>query len=95
MKFQDLCAPAQLYFVLAVISTLVAFYYGTRLRSVFLSIVFMLFWVWLLNKLCQWGLHILAWIIVLFPFIVILIIMLVFYIYGKKEDKKDDKKEDK
>lgn len=93
MNFQDLCAPAIVNVILSVLGLISAFYNGFRLRFLFLSGLVVLFWTWLLNKLCEWGYRILAWIIVLFPFIIIgivLLVFLVFYLTGDK--KKDDEK---
>lgn len=88
MNLQDFCLPARIYFYAAIIFALIGFYFGYRLRSVFISILFAGFWTWVLNKICDWGYPLIAWIILLFPFIIFLIVLLVIYFTTKKKDKK-------
>ena len=86
MNFKELCAPSKLYFVIAVLFMVISFFMGTRLYNIFFGILFTLFWSWVLTLLCKWGFSVLAWIIVLFPFLIIGIVMLVIYFTPVKKD---------
>jgi len=92
MKVKDLCKPAYVYFIMAVIHILMYSYMiieKTRgfniqeynhysLMGLILQIVFSLFWVWALNTLCKWKPNgeKVAWFFVLLPFIFIGLIII-------------------
>lgn len=72
-EFTKLCTPARLYFVIAVISSLVALLSKVPIVSVFLKLVFAVIWTFVLGWLCKKGYESLSWFLVLFPYIIILL----------------------
>ena len=85
MKVKDLCQPAYVYFIFAVIHIVmysymiitktrqfnIQEYNNYSLIGLICQIIFSLFWVWALNSLCKWKPHgeKVAWFFVLLPFI--------------------------
>jgi len=69
MKFQELCAPSKLFFVLSMLSILLSFYYGSRLYIIFIGAVLITLWSIFLQQICAAGFETLAWMITLFPLI--------------------------
>ena len=68
--FSKLCTPARLYFVIAIISSVVALLNKVTLLAVFFKLVFAFIWTYILGWLCKKGYDSLSWFLVLFPFIV-------------------------
>jgi len=82
MSFSKLCTPAFLYLVLSLIILLVMiFQFSGKLMTLIgltlFHLVFILFWAWVLNLICQAGYKIVSWILVLIP---IFIVFLSFFI---------------
>ena len=90
-SIKELCSPAAIYFIMAMLSyIIIVFQYMTSRRSslllgsdkgetviiLLLKFIFILFWTWVLNLICKDGHKGIAWFLVLFPFIVIGIILL-------------------
>ena len=73
-----LCIPALIYLILSVFSLL---YFITRYSfgTVALKAIFIALWTWLLNFICSKGYTVIAWIILLLPFIIIGMFMLILY----------------
>jgi hypothetical protein len=72
MEFPKLCTPALIYLVLAVISLLMMISGGVHFISLVIKIVFVFLWTWLLNFLCNKGLGVVSWILVILPFVIVL-----------------------
>ena len=72
----NLCTPAFVYFVLGMISILVAVGHGLGLFSILAQIILILIWTWFLNFLCVKGLKGLSWFLVILPYLFILVAML-------------------
>ena len=73
-NFNQLCAPAKLYFVLVIISIIVGLFSGFQFMAVLLKLIFAFVWTVILNWLCKKGWKTLSWILVLLPFIFIIIL---------------------
>lgn len=76
--FQELCVPAQLYaiFSLLVIIWLV---YLKEYRSIVTKSIFAIIWTILLSYLCSKGLTGLSWFLLLFPAILIVLSIILFF----------------
>lgn len=62
-----------------------------------LKLVYILFWTWILNLMCKDGYPTIAWLLVLFPFILLFVILGVVMVYqnDEKNRQKKQKKMDK
>jgi hypothetical protein len=56
-----------------------------------LKLVYILFWTWILNLMCKDGEQTIAWLLVLFPFILLFVILGTIMVY-QNDEKKDQKK---
>ena len=68
---KDLCTPAMIYFVLSVITIILAIMKRMSLMSITTKSFFVLLWTWFLNYLCSKGYATISWFLVLLPFIMI------------------------
>ena len=75
-EFNELCTPAKIYFVLAVLSSLIALFNRVALYNVFVQLIFAFIWTYILSWLCKKGLKSLAWFLVLLPYLLIVLVML-------------------
>jgi hypothetical protein len=64
-EFSKLCTPARLYFVIAIISTVVALFSKVSLLAVFIKLLFGFIWTYILGWLCKKGYESLSWFLVL------------------------------
>jgi len=74
--FKNLCTPAKIYFAIAVISSIIALINGVGFGSVLIKLIFAFFWTYVLGWLCNKGYKSISWFLVLFPFILILLAIL-------------------
>jgi len=58
-----------------------------------MKIVYVLFWTWILNLICQDGYTNIAWLLILFPFILLFVILGLVMINQKKTNKKHKQKQ--
>lgn len=72
-SFSKLCAPAKLYFAIAVIAIIVGLFAKIELSILIVKLIFAFIWTWILGLLCKKGWSPLSWFLVLFPYIVILL----------------------
>jgi uncharacterized membrane protein len=75
-EFQELCTPAKIYFVLAVLACAIALYNRVAVTAVFVKLFFAFVWTYILSWLCKKGMSGLAWFLVLLPYIIILLVLL-------------------
>jgi len=68
MNIRDLCTPAFVYFVIAIIGVLTTLGKSGIIAG-FVSLLFVLFYTWVLNYLCKKGYKGVSWIILFLPFI--------------------------
>jgi len=68
MNISNLCSPAFVYFVIAILGVLITI--GKNgIISGFISLLFILFYTWGLNYLCKKGYKGISWFILFLPFI--------------------------
>ena len=98
-QFAQLCTPAKLYFIIAVLSLIFAFFKHFNIVLLIVNLLFALVWTLVLSCLCDKGFSYLSWFLVLFPYFLILIAFM--GLYGHREgvetmtNTTDKKKEDK
>lgn len=83
--FSKLCTPAKIYFIIAVISSLVALISGMRLIPIVINLVFAAVWTCVLGWLCKKGFTSISWFLVLLPYIIIVLAMAGIYHMTKEQ----------
>lgn len=68
--------PAKIYMVLSTVAIVVGIFNKFSFLSIMGKILFMLFWVFILNYLCMHGLKTISWILVLLPYIIMLFVFI-------------------
>jgi hypothetical protein len=74
--FSELCTPARIYFIIAVVGSIVGLFYGLSIGSMFMNLIFVFIWTYILGWLCKKGYSSVSWFLVLLPYILILLAML-------------------
>ena len=74
-EFSELCTPAKIYFVLAVLACVIALFNRVAFTTVFIKLIFAFIWTYILSWLCRKGMKGLAWFLVLLPYILIILVM--------------------
>lgn len=69
--FSEICTPAKIYFVIAVIASVTALFNGIGLMAVASKLLFAFVWTYGLSWLCQKGYKSLSWFLVLLPYVLI------------------------
>ena len=72
--FEELCTQAKLYFVLAVLSCIVALFNGVRFMHVAVNLIIAFLWTAALSWICGKGFTGISWFLVLLPYIVMLLV---------------------
>jgi hypothetical protein len=75
-RFEELCTPAKLYFVLAVLSCIVALFKGVGFMHVAVNLIIAFLWTAALSWICNKGFTGVSWFLVLFPYIVMVLVFL-------------------
>lgn len=70
MNFSSLCTPALIYFVVSIFYIIIKCFTNFNIMSIIFNIIIVMFWSFLLNFLCNMGLTIISWIIIILPFFV-------------------------
>jgi len=70
MNLTDLCTPAQIYFVLSLISLVFVIMKRFQFSVIMIKLLTIAVWTWFLNFLCSKGYKSVSWFLVLLPFIV-------------------------
>jgi hypothetical protein len=76
MKFEELCTPARIYFILAIVSSIFALFNGMKIVTIFINLLIAFIWTYLLSIICKKGYKTVSWLLVLFPYIVIFLAFL-------------------
>ena len=71
--FNKLCNPSKLYFVLVIFFIVIGLFSKINFMAIFFNLIFAFIWTIILNWLCSKGYTTLSWVIVVFPFILIVI----------------------
>ena len=77
--FSKLCTPAQIYFAIAVIATIIALLNGSCIMYEFRKIIFAFIWTFILGWVCDKGYTSISWFLVFLPYILIFLLMLNIY----------------
>ncbi len=88
---QQLCTPARVYIIIAILGSLLALFNRIPLLAVSTKLVFALVWTYLLNLLCSKGYKNVSWFLVLLPYVMITLGVLGF-INSERQNKSDDRK---
>ena len=88
-SFQQLCTPAKIYIVLAMISLFFALLNNTNFYIILFKLFFILLWTCLLNYFCDNGMTTLSWILVLLPFIIVISAFIFMISFGTMKKKKN------
>jgi hypothetical protein len=78
-EFSKLCTPAKIYFVIAVISSIVALFSRINIMFILSKLVFAFLWTFILGWLCNKGFTSISWFLVLLPYIIIFLAMFKIY----------------
>jgi hypothetical protein len=71
--FKQLCTPAQVYLVIAILAGLFALLNRNSVSHVVVNLLFALVWTFMLSWLCKQGYENLSWFLVLLPYIILLL----------------------
>jgi hypothetical protein len=85
-EFRKLCTPAKIYFIIAVIASIVMLFKGISFFTVFIRLLFAFVWTFILSWLCNKGFTTISWFLVLLPYIILLLAS--FKIYRATEEQK-------
>jgi hypothetical protein len=73
-RFEELCTPAKLYFVLAVVSCIIALFNGIRFMHVAVNLIIAFLWTAALSWICGKGFTGVSWFLVLLPYIIMVLV---------------------
>ena len=72
--FQELCTPAKIYFIIALIGVFFAiFTKACCIETTLTNLVFAVVWTYILSWLCTKGYKSVSWFLVLLPYVLILL----------------------
>ena len=83
--FSKYCTPSQLYLILGAIGIIMSFLKNYGVWTLLTETLFLVIWAWVLNWLCSKGFTAISWILVLFPFILVLFMFLFIKDVARKE----------
>ena len=75
--FKDLCTPAMVYFVISVLTILIALFNRVKLVAIGAKLLFALVWTLFLNYLCKQGYKSFSWLLVLLPYVMMILMGIV------------------
>jgi hypothetical protein len=73
-SFDELCSPAKLYFILAVIACIAALINGVKFGQVVINLIIAFAWTAVLSWICGKGFTGVSWFLVLVPYIIMLLV---------------------
>jgi hypothetical protein len=71
--FRQLCTPAKVYLIIAVIASVMMLLRSVRIEAVGIKLLFAVMWTFVLNMLCRHGYRNIAWFLVVFPYVVLVL----------------------
>jgi hypothetical protein len=83
---KKLCTPAKIYFVLSVLSCVIALFHGVKFMTVGINLIIAFIWTALLSWFCKNGFSNFSWFLVLLPYIMMVLVFLKIINYGTKGD---------
>ncbi len=69
MDYSKLCTPALIYFIISFVYLLIYSLSNFSISSIIINTIVIILWSLLLNFLCSNGFPIVAWVLLLFPFL--------------------------
>lgn len=75
-EFSKLCTPAKIYFIIAVIASIIMLFNGIGVIAVVVKMFFAFIWTFVLGWLCKKGYTSISWFLVLLPYILLVLAML-------------------
>jgi hypothetical protein len=84
MKMPQLCLPAMVYLVLAVISLSIMLFARIGMSALLMKILFVGFYTWFLNLLCKKGYETISWILVVLPYLVMFGVVAVLFEFANR-----------
>lgn len=69
MNLAELCTPAQIYFVISIITLILAVIKQFKITTIIMKVITIAVWTWFLNFLCSKGYKAVSWFLVLLPFL--------------------------
>ncbi len=69
MNLAELCTPAQIYFVISIITLILAVIKQFKFSTIMMKLITIAVWTWFLNFLCSKGYKAVSWFLVLLPFL--------------------------
>ena len=76
-SIKDMCLPAKVYFVLAMLSVVFSGVMSFQVSTIIFSIIVLILWTLLLNWICTLGFKGISWALVILPFVGILFTVVV------------------
>lgn len=73
----NICTPAVVYLIISMITIMFAIYNNARVFTILIKWLFVLLWTWVLNFICKSGYPMVAWVLVLLPYIMFLMMIAV------------------
>lgn len=83
---KKLCTPAKIYFVISVLSCVIALFHGVKFMAVGINLIIAFIWTALLSWFCKNGYGNFSWFLVLLPYIMMVLVFLKIINYGTKGD---------
>ena len=71
--FQELCTPAKIYFIIALIGCFFAIMIKVSIEATLSKLFFAVVWTYILSWLCSKGYQSVSWFLVLLPYVMILL----------------------
>ena len=71
---KKLCTPAKIYFVISVLSCVIALFNGVKIMTVGINLIIAFIWTVLLSWFCKNGYSSFSWLLVLIPYIMMLFV---------------------
>ena len=75
----NICAPALFNLILSITGIIIMIAFNFSIGQFISSFIYTVGWTYAINALCFYGYNVLAWFLVLFPFIIILLAVLFFF----------------
>ena len=74
--FVNLCVPAKIYFVIAILSIIFGLFTNIRVFALFAKLIFAFVYTYFLNFLCKKGYTFVSWFLVVLPYVVMFFVVM-------------------
>lgn len=71
---KKLCTPAKIYFVISVLSCVIALFHGVKIMAVGINLIIAFIWTVVLSWFCKNGFSNFSWFLVLIPYIMMVLV---------------------